>query len=110
MSRNFFSSQLRLFIARRKATSTEVLENASCRLTIPPTHLAPWMLPVKRTPQLTQTQMRCLILEADRDAEALRAEKYRKILESLAGEDGPTQPHVPRGALVSPCVSTCVVA
>jgi len=110
MSRNFFSSQLRLFIARRKATSTEVLENASCRLTHPPHPSSAMDAASEETRQLTQTQMRCLILEADRDAEALRAEKYRKILESLAGEDGPTQPHVPRGALVSPCVSTCVVA
>jgi len=57
---------------------------------------------------LTQTRLRCLILEADRDAEILRAGKYRKIIDSLAGEGGHgatgTQPqaagisHMPRRA------------
>lgn len=51
---------------------------------------------------LTQTQLRCLLLEADKDAENLRAGKYRKILGRLAGEDDATQPqaadnfHMPR--------------
>jgi hypothetical protein len=34
----------------------------------------------------TQAHLRCLILEADRDAEASRADKYRKILDIVAGE------------------------
>jgi|SRR6267154_1217415 len=40
---------------------------------------------------LTQTRLRCLLLEAERDAEIVRASKYRKILGSLAGEDGATR-------------------
>jgi hypothetical protein len=66
---------------------------------------------------LTQTRLRCLLLEADKDAETLRAGKYRKILGSLAGEDdGATQPqaagisHMPRRALVCPRVATFMVA
>ena len=64
---------------------------------------------------LTQTRLRCLLLEADKDAEILRADKYRKILGSLTGEDGATQPqtavfHMPRCDLVCPRVATFVVA
>jgi hypothetical protein len=65
---------------------------------------------------LTRTQLRCLLLEADKDAEISRADKYRKILGSLTGEDGATQPqvagifHMSRSALVCPRVATFVVA
>jgi hypothetical protein len=65
---------------------------------------------------LTQIRLRCLLLEADKDAEILRADKYRKILGSLTSEDGATQPqavgifHLPRRALVCPRVATFVVA
>ena len=65
---------------------------------------------------LTQTRLRCLLLEADKDAEIMRAGKYRKILDSLAGGDGATQPqaagnfHMPRLALVRPHDVTFVVA
>jgi hypothetical protein len=47
---------------------------------------------------LSQVQMRCLILEADKEAEILRAAKYRNILGTFAGEDRPgaTQPEAPR--------------
>jgi hypothetical protein len=59
---------------------------------------------------LTQVQMRCLILEADKEVEALRAAKYRNILGTLAGDDGSgaTQPeasrvlHPARSALARP--------
>jgi hypothetical protein len=37
----------------------------------------------------TQAQLQCLILEADRDAESLRADKYRKILDTVMGEGSP---------------------
>jgi hypothetical protein len=37
----------------------------------------------------TQAQLQCLILEADRDAESLKADKYRKILDTVMGEGGP---------------------
>ena len=37
----------------------------------------------------TQADLRCLILEADRDAEGLRAEKYRKILDIVTVEGSP---------------------
>lgn len=37
----------------------------------------------------TQAQLRCLILEADRDAELLRADKYLKILDTVIGEGSP---------------------
>jgi hypothetical protein len=66
--------------------------------------------------RIKQTRLRCLLLEADKDVEILRAEKYRKILGSLAGEDDATQPqaagilHMPRLALVCPRVATFVVA
>jgi hypothetical protein len=65
---------------------------------------------------LTQTRLHCLLLEADKDAENLRAGKYRKILDNLVGEDGATQPqaadifHMPRRASVCPSVTTVVVA
>lgn len=65
---------------------------------------------------LTQTRLRCLFLEADKDAEILRADKYRKIISSLIGEDGAAQPqaagifHMPRRASVCPHVATFVVA
>jgi hypothetical protein len=65
---------------------------------------------------LTQTRLRCLLLEVDRDAEILRADKYRKIIDSLTGEDGATQPqaagifHMPRRASVRLNVTTFVVA
>jgi hypothetical protein len=66
--------------------------------------------------RLTQTRLRCLLLEVDRDAEILRADKYRKIIDSLTGEDGAAQPqaagifHMPRRASVCPHVATFVVA
>jgi hypothetical protein len=37
----------------------------------------------------TQSQLQCLILEADREAESLRADKYRKILATVMGEERP---------------------
>jgi hypothetical protein len=61
---------------------------------------------------LRQAQMRCRVLEADKDAEILRAGKYRKILGSLVDEDGATQPqsagifHLPMSALVCPRVAS----
>ncbi len=65
--------------------------------------------------QLTQTRLRYLLLEADKDVEVLRAGKYRKILGSLVGEDSATQPQAAgifrmlmRG-LVCPHVATFVV-
>ena len=39
--------------------------------------------------RLTQEQIRYLILEADRDAERLKADKYREILETITGEKSP---------------------
>ena len=66
---------------------------------------------------LEQTRLRCQILEVDKEVEALRARKYRKILGSLAGEGGAAQPqaagthHMPmRRALVCPRIFTFVVA
>jgi hypothetical protein len=56
---------------------------------------------------LTQTRLRCLILEADKDAESLRAGKYRKILDNLTCEDGATQPQVPGVFHMSRRVSVC---
>jgi hypothetical protein len=57
---------------------------------------------------LSQVQLRCLILEAEKDAESLRSGKYRKILDTLTSEESPdtTQPqaarvlHAARNALV----------
>ncbi|KAF8492748.1 hypothetical protein F5888DRAFT_870031 [Russula emetica] len=37
----------------------------------------------------TQSRLRCLVLEADRDAESLRADKYRKILDTVINEGRP---------------------
>ncbi|KAF8492749.1 hypothetical protein F5888DRAFT_870486 [Russula emetica] len=54
---------------------------------------------------LAQTRLHCLILKVEKDAATFRARKYRKILGSLAGEDGATQLqaagifHMPRRAL-----------
>lgn len=65
---------------------------------------------------LKQTQLRCRFLEADKDAEMLRAAKYRKIIGNLTDEDGTTQPqvaslfHTPRRDLVCPRVASFVVA
>lgn len=66
---------------------------------------------------LKEARLRCLLLEADRDAEIFRAMMYRKALDDLvAGEDGSNQPrvasisHMPRRPLVCPLVSTSVVA
>jgi hypothetical protein len=65
---------------------------------------------------LAQARLRCLQLEADRDAESLRVDRYRKILDNLTCEDGVTQPqgagilHMPRRTLVCPRVATFVVA
>ena len=67
---------------------------------------------------LMETRLRCRLLEADKDVETLRADKYRKIiLDSLTGEDRATQPqaaqadisHLPRCALVCPRLATFVV-
>ena len=48
---------------------------------------------------LTQIRLRCLLLEADKDAEILRAGKYRKILGRLADEDGATADNFHRSRL-----------
>jgi hypothetical protein len=47
---------------------------------------------------LAQVQLRCLFLEADKEAECLRAVKYRNLLDTLAREDnsGATQPEASR--------------
>jgi hypothetical protein len=47
---------------------------------------------------LTQLQFRCLLFEADKEAEVFRAAKFRNILGTLAGEDGSgaTQPEASR--------------
>jgi hypothetical protein len=37
---------------------------------------------------LAESQLRYLILDADKEAESLRAVKYRNILDTLVGEDG----------------------
>ena len=57
---------------------------------------------------LAESRLRCLILEVDKEAESLKAVKYRNILDTLVGEDGSgvAQPepscvlHAARGALV----------
>jgi hypothetical protein len=44
----------------------------------------------EQTSQLfTQSRLRCLVLEADRDAESLKADKYRKILDTVINEGRP---------------------
>lgn len=63
----------------------------------------------------TQAQIRCLILEADRDAESLRADKYRKILDTVIGEGSPDAAesqtarslHAARDPLVRRSVACC---
>ncbi len=58
---------------------------------------------------LAESRLRCLILEVDKEAESLRAVRYRNILDTLFGEDGSgvTQPepsralHAARGASLS---------
>ncbi len=71
---------------------------------------------VEETFQLfAQTQLRYSILEADRDAESLRAEKYRKILNTVTGEENTdaAEPqaartfHATRDALVRCGVAQC---
>jgi hypothetical protein len=37
----------------------------------------------------TQAELRCLVLEAERNAETLRADKYRKIFDIIIGEGSP---------------------
>jgi hypothetical protein len=37
---------------------------------------------------LAEVRVRCLILEAEKEVEAMRAAKYRNILGTFAGEDG----------------------
>ena len=37
---------------------------------------------------LSESRLRCLILEVDKEAESLKAVKYRNILDTLVGEDG----------------------
>jgi hypothetical protein len=37
-------------------------------------------------PSSAQLELRCIVLEADKDAERFRAERYRKILSGLIGE------------------------
>ena len=65
--------------------------------------------------QLTRVQRRCLVLEADKDVELVRAGKYRKILDNLVGGDGATQPqvagifHMLTRGLVCPYVATFVL-
>jgi hypothetical protein len=62
-----------------------------------------------------QAKMRCLILEADRDAESLRADKYRKILDTVIGEGSPDAAesqaarslHAARDPLVRRSVACC---
>jgi hypothetical protein len=57
---------------------------------------------------LAESRLRCLILEADKEAEGTKAVKYRSILNTLVGEDSSsvTQPeasrvlHAARGALL----------
>ncbi len=59
---------------------------------------------------LAESRLRCLILDADKEAESLKAVKYRNILDTLVGEDGSgvAQPeasralHAARGVLVRP--------
>jgi hypothetical protein len=59
---------------------------------------------------LAEVRLRCLILEAEKEVEGMRAAKYRNILGALAGEDvsGATQPeasrvlHTARSALGRP--------
>ena len=63
----------------------------------------------------TQAQLRCLIMEADRDAESLRAGKYLKILDTVIGEGSPDAAesqatrslHAARDALVCRSVAYC---
>jgi hypothetical protein len=68
---------------------------------------------------LAQVQMRCLLLEVDKEVEALRAAKFRNIAQdaALAGEDssGATQPeasrilHADRSALARPTLPVASV-
>ena len=37
---------------------------------------------------LAESRSRCLILDADKEAESLKAVKYRNLLDTLVGEDG----------------------
>ena len=48
---------------------------------------------VEEVQSLDQMRLRCLLLEADKEAEQFKSQQYRKILSELVGEDGADAPH-----------------